>query len=86
LNKIISFDMKKGQNVRHVMGKVKKKVNLGVLGMNPYVSKGVPKSCLDKYNGQLEQCLHMTRFFLWLHNEPPTWTINKNIINLILNS
>jgi len=54
------------------MGKVKKKVNLGVLGMNPYVSKGAPKSCLNKYNEQLGQCLHMTRFLLWLHNEPPT--------------
>ncbi len=29
------------------MGKVNKKVNLGVLEVNPYVSKGVPKSCLD---------------------------------------
>jgi len=54
------------------MGKVKKKMNLGVLGVNPYASKGVPKSCLNKYNEQLGQCLHMTRFLLWLHNEPQT--------------
>jgi hypothetical protein len=29
------------------MGKVKKNVNLGVLGVSPCVSKGVPWSCLD---------------------------------------
>jgi len=29
------------------MGKVKKKVNSRVLGMSPYVSNGVPQSCLD---------------------------------------
>jgi hypothetical protein len=29
------------------MGKVKKKMNLGVLGMNPYGSNMVPQSCLD---------------------------------------
>jgi Iap family predicted aminopeptidase len=27
--------------------KVKKKVNLRVLGMSPYVLKGVPQLCLD---------------------------------------
>jgi hypothetical protein len=47
LKKYINFgiklfhDMKKkGQNVRHIMGKVNKKVNLGVLGVNPYVQRG----------------------------------------------
>jgi hypothetical protein len=35
-NKIISFDMRKKRwNVRQVMRKLKKKVNLGLLGMNP---------------------------------------------------
>jgi len=29
------------------MRKMKKKVNLGVLGVSLYVSKGVPRSCLD---------------------------------------
>jgi len=29
------------------MGFMKKKVNLGALGVNPYVSKGVPQPCLD---------------------------------------
>ncbi len=29
------------------MGKMKKKVNLGVLGVSLYVSKGLPQSCLD---------------------------------------
>jgi hypothetical protein len=38
---------KKRWNVRHVMRKMKKKVNLGVLGVSLYVSKGVPWSCLD---------------------------------------
>jgi hypothetical protein len=36
------------------MGKVKKKVNLGVLGVSPYVSKGVPWSCLNLVVGK--QC------------------------------
>jgi hypothetical protein len=31
------------------MGKVKKKVNLKVLRVNPYVSKGVPQLCLDHF-------------------------------------
>jgi hypothetical protein len=29
------------------MGKVKKNVNFGILGVNPYVPEGVPQSCLD---------------------------------------
>ncbi len=29
------------------MRKMKKKVNLGILGASPYVTKGVPQSCLD---------------------------------------
>ncbi len=39
-----SFDWtwKKRWNVRHVMRKVKKKVNLGVLVMSPYISKRAP--------------------------------------------
>ncbi len=32
------------------MRKVKKKVNLGILGVSPYVSKGVPQSCVDQKN------------------------------------
>jgi hypothetical protein len=49
-NKIISFDMKKKKwNVRHFMGNVKKKVNLRVLRVSPYVSKGVFQSCLDPH-------------------------------------
>ncbi len=31
----------------HVMGKMKKKVNLGVLRISPCVSNGVSRSCLD---------------------------------------
>jgi hypothetical protein len=31
------------------MGKMKKKVNLGALGMSPYVSKGVTRLCLDHF-------------------------------------
>jgi len=38
---------KKRWNVRHVMGKVKKKVNLGLLKAILYVLNGVPHSCLD---------------------------------------
>jgi len=38
---------KKKWNIRRVMGKVKKKMNLEVLKVSPYVSKGVPWSCLD---------------------------------------
>jgi hypothetical protein len=34
--------MRKGLIVKHVMGKMKKRVNLGVLRVNPYVTKGVP--------------------------------------------
>ncbi len=48
-NKIISFDMKKMWNLRQVIGKVKKIVNLKLLKMNPYVSKGVPQSCLNSH-------------------------------------
>jgi hypothetical protein len=33
--------------LKHVI--VKKKVNLKVLGMSAYVSKGVPQSCLDPF-------------------------------------
>jgi hypothetical protein len=44
------------------MGKVKKKVNLGVLGMSPYISKGVPQSCLDPTYG----CQKMFMIFLHL--------------------
>jgi hypothetical protein len=31
------------------MGKMKKKVNLGVFGVSPYDSNVVPQSCLDPY-------------------------------------
>jgi len=48
-NKIISFDMKKRGNLRHVIGKVKKKLNLRILRVNPYVSKRVLQSCLDPF-------------------------------------
>jgi hypothetical protein len=34
-NKIISFDTKKRGNLKHVIGKVKKNMNLNALGMNP---------------------------------------------------
>ncbi len=36
-------------NLRQVIGKLKKHVNLKVLRMNPYVSKGVPQSCLNSH-------------------------------------
>ncbi len=40
-NKIISFDMRKNNNkLRHVIGKVKKKVNLRILGVSPWCFKG----------------------------------------------
>jgi hypothetical protein len=32
------------------MKKVKKKINLGILRVSPYVSKGVPRLCLDYKN------------------------------------
>jgi hypothetical protein len=32
------------------MGKMKKKVNLGVHGMDSHDLKGVPQSCLDPYD------------------------------------
>jgi len=41
--------MKKWGNLWHAIRKMKKKVNLRVLRMNPYVSKGVPQSCLDPF-------------------------------------
>ncbi len=44
-SKIISFDMRR--NLKHVIGFMKKKVTLGVLGVNPYVSNGVPQPYLD---------------------------------------
>jgi hypothetical protein len=34
-------------NVRQVIGFMKKKMNLGFLRVNPFVSKGVPQPCLD---------------------------------------
>jgi hypothetical protein len=39
--------MRKKGNLKYVIGKMKKKVNLIILGVSPYVSKGVPQSCLD---------------------------------------
>jgi hypothetical protein len=49
-NKIISFYMRKKGNIRQIIEKMKKKVNLKVLGASPYVSKGVPQSWLDPNN------------------------------------
>jgi hypothetical protein len=48
-NKIISFDMKKMGNLKQVIGKVKKTMNLKVLRMNLYVSKVIPQSCLNSH-------------------------------------
>ncbi len=46
-NKIIIFYMKKRGNLRQIIRKMKKKVNLKVFRVSPYVSKGVPQSCFD---------------------------------------
>jgi hypothetical protein len=45
--KIFYLTHKKRWNVRQVMGKMKKKMNLGVLGVNPYCSNVAPRSCLN---------------------------------------
>jgi hypothetical protein len=42
---------KKRWNVRHIIGKVKKKVNLGVLEVSSYISKRAPQSCLHPTYG-----------------------------------
>jgi hypothetical protein len=39
--------MKKIKNLKHVIGFMKKKVNLGILRVSPYVLNGIPQSCLD---------------------------------------
>jgi hypothetical protein len=76
-NKIISFDMrKKRENVRHVIGKVKKKVNLKVLAVSPKGSNVVPQSCLDlnmisrvKYCIEtIIECIIQILFLMYMYN------------------
>jgi hypothetical protein len=44
----ISFDIKKeNENLGHVLGFVKEKVNLRILGVIPCVSNGISQSCFD---------------------------------------
>jgi hypothetical protein len=62
-NKIILFDVKKKGNLRHVIRKVKKKMNLKILKVNLYVSKGVPQSCLDPF-GAFQMILGFWGFYL----------------------
>ncbi len=47
--KLFHLTRKKKGNLKQVIRKMKKNVNLKVLGVSPYVSKGVPQSCLDPY-------------------------------------
>jgi hypothetical protein len=55
-SKLISFDTRKQKkgNLKHIISFMKKKVNLGVLGMSPYVSNGVPQPCLDPIHYNLQ--------------------------------
>jgi len=46
-SKFISFDMTKKGKSKIGNRFCKKNLNLGVLGMSPYVSNGVPQPCLD---------------------------------------
>jgi hypothetical protein len=52
-------------NLRQVIGFMKKKVNLGVLRMNPYVSNRVPRPCLDP-NDDILSLLMRDFFFSFL--------------------
>jgi hypothetical protein len=45
--KLFHLTWKKLMKYKTSHGGNEKKVNLEVLGMNPYVSNGVPQSCLD---------------------------------------
>jgi hypothetical protein len=45
--KLLHLNEKNKGNLRQVIRKLKKMVNLRVLRVNPYVSKGVPQSCLN---------------------------------------
>jgi hypothetical protein len=47
--KFISFEKKKKINLKHIIGYMKKKVNLGVLRVSPYVSNEVPQPYLDPF-------------------------------------
>jgi hypothetical protein len=47
-HKFISFDMRKKKgNLRQVIGFMKKKMTLGVLGVSPSISNGVAQPYLD---------------------------------------
>jgi hypothetical protein len=47
-NYFISHEKKEG-NLKHVIHFMKKKVKLGVLGVSPFVSNGVPQPYLDTF-------------------------------------
>jgi hypothetical protein len=56
------------------MGKMKKKVNFGVLRISPYVSNGVSQSCLDpigfnqsEHTIKKRKTLHHTQMQIGLH-------------------
>jgi len=48
-SKFISFEMREKINLKHIIGYMKKKVNLGVLKVSPYVSNEVPQPYLDPF-------------------------------------
>jgi len=67
-NYFIWHEKKKG-NLKHVIGKVKKKVNLRVLWVSPYVSKGVPQSCLDPCVSNSMFCIYMLEYDVYLNRQ-----------------
>jgi len=77
---------KTGWNVKHVMGKMKKKVNLGILGVSIYVSKGVPQSCLDHLatiSPNYLAHIYYNKFYIATHCT--NFTFKNTYVVLILN-